>query len=403
MASGNNNPEIAQDVIRLLHSENKALRTQVQELEQQKNQNQAHPPSYDDAHVIETLRSVCQELQRERDTLRVELSASKRARCTDPDHIHANDRVEYLTQQLADITSQKQAVLQKQQLGQVRIAELERRCRKLEEENRLLQQSSTSGKSIPTSASPSGFDTETFLSRLLADGVGGKPHQYQKAFSNVLHLRLPKKASDHIPYGSMRYSHSEFVWKHPGSPLFLALGPMHVFNAKVNGGEGGWERSVYQRDLAERPNQLREIFFLHEHAWHYYGTYECVGAAALSVEQLEKLGQASLIAYAEKRTLLDTDRVAPHMSKLIHNMYAEGILKLEVFGYQRVGFNEALNAVLMDQGVWTQDRKGQRTTPTAPKAAESNANVKKQEQRGPQRADEKARQGGDKRSKGEKR
>lgn len=108
----------------------------------------------------------------------------------------------------------------------------------------------------------------------------------------------------------MRYSFSEVIWKAPGLMHFLAIGPMHIFNAKASNGEGGWERAVHQRSLAENPGQRRDILLLHDHAWHYYGTYECVGSAALSVQKVEQIGteQVRLLSASQELAAGGKDR-----------------------------------------------------------------------------------------------
>lgn len=113
-----------------------------------------------------------------------------------------------------------------------------------------------------------------------------------------------------MPYGSMRYSQAEMIWKSPGASQFLAFGPMHIFNHNLGKGEGKWERALYHRELTdpERPYQKRDILFLHNHAWHYYGTYECVGSVPLTAQMVEEIGSAQVHHFSVHDTT-DTKRI----------------------------------------------------------------------------------------------
>lgn len=95
----------------------------------------------------------------------------------------------------------------------------------------------------------------------------------------------------------MRFSHLESIWKVSGASEFLSLGPMHIFNPKVKDGAGGWERAVHQQVLAEQPGQKREILILHDHAWHYFGTYECVGSVALPASKVKEIGSEQVFPF----------------------------------------------------------------------------------------------------------
>lgn len=204
-------------------------------------------------------------------------------------------------------------------------------------------------------------------------------------------------APSSMTFGSMRYSQAEIIWKDAGSAQFLAFGPMHVFKYNASNSEGTWERVAHQKELTAHPGQRRDIFTLHDHAWHYYGTYECVGAASLPAQKVEQIGSAQvspmfgydgiesivvgltsrvsqMVAYAEKRTILDSERAPANMKKLIHNMYSEGVLRIECFGFKRTGFNEPLNTVLLEQGAWNKNQN-QASNSNADSNPTSNSNV----------------------------
>lgn len=169
-----------------------------------------------------------------------------------------------------------------------------------------------------------------------------------------------------MPNGSMRFSLSELIWKAPGADRFLAFVPMQLLKPPGKNGEERFETGVTQRELVKRPNQRREIFFLHNHAWHYYGEYECMGTVSLTAKEVEEIGSAAvscshsttqridylmpvlqqLVAYIEKRTLLEPQRARPGAADRIHNMYVEGKLKVQCFAFKRQSYNEPLNKLL---------------------------------------------------------
>lgn len=82
----------------------------------------------------------------------------------------------------------------------------------------------------------------------------------------------------------LRYGCSEAVWKAAGATYFLVVAPMHVFDLSI----GDFDRWRRPQVLAKNPRQRWDILFLHDYAWHYYGTYECVGSTAVFAEELQK-------------------------------------------------------------------------------------------------------------------
>ncbi|KAI0815160.1 hypothetical protein BC629DRAFT_846782 [Irpex lacteus] len=167
-----------------------------------------------------------------------------------------------------------------------------------------------------------------------------------------------------MPNGSMRFSLSELIWKAPGADRFLAFVPMQLLKPPGKNGEERFETGVTQRELVKRPNQRREIFFLHNHAWHYYGEYECMGTVSLTAKEVEEIGSAALVAYIEKRTLLEPQRARPGAADRIHNMYVEGKLKVQCFAFKRQSYNEPLNKLLTSKET-PQSRSSQRVRANA--------------------------------------
>jgi hypothetical protein len=87
----------------------------------------------------------------------------------------------------------------------------------------------------------------------------------------------------------MRYSQSEVICKTLGGSGFLAISPMYTFKSGAKKGEGHWERVQSHQELVKSENKKRDILFLHNQAWHYYGTYECIGLTPLSAKKAEEL------------------------------------------------------------------------------------------------------------------
>lgn len=92
-----------------------------------------------------------------------------------------------------------------------------------------------------------------------------------------------------------------------------------------------------------------------------------------------------LVTYAQKRTILDPESAPENMSKLVHHMYNVGLLRIECFAYKRVGFDEELNAGLVQHGTWAKDRKAPDTGSAA--GSINSSSVPKQEQKGQRKSE----------------
>ncbi|KAI0094711.1 hypothetical protein BDY19DRAFT_988519 [Irpex rosettiformis] len=352
MATAQESLDQAQDFIRLLRNENNALRKQIQELEKP-TASSAKLPSYEEVSVVETLRKECQDLRTERDALQVEMETRQNAPCTDAKHRYAITRADFLSNQLAETLIQRE---KQEQSFRARISELEDACHKLEQERARSQQNSRTTAQQPSNTNALALDVSAFIQEINRREAS-KPRLYKGPFSNVLDFQLPKGAADLMTSSSLRFSHAELIWKSPGADRFLALVPAKLFDPTHNRGQGKWASGVVLQELTGKRNQRRELFFLHDHAWHYYGEYECVGSVPLTAKEVEEIGSAQKVAYAEKRTLLDPERAPPGMTKQIHDMYAEGSLKIQCLGFRRVRYNEPLNKLLEEKGAWTGSRK----------------------------------------------
>jgi len=122
--------------------------------------------------------------------------------------------------------------------------------------------------------------------------------------------------------------------------------PMHRHNPKA--GEGAWERTAFQEHISSNGQQVRELFHLCDRAWFYYSTFECVGSTTLTMDEVRQLNPSSsrIIEYLHRRTLLFADLVPPVITRMVQNMYAEGVLKVQCLGFRCVGFNTELHDTL---------------------------------------------------------
>ncbi|KAI0815159.1 hypothetical protein BC629DRAFT_846831 [Irpex lacteus] len=125
--------EQAQDFIRLLRTENNALRKQVQELQNGTAHSTSKLPSYEEVDVVESLRKQCHDLQGEKQALENEVASLKNGPCKDPSHAYDTERAEFLSKQLSDTLFLKK---EQEYLLRERISELEKTCRELEEKLR---------------------------------------------------------------------------------------------------------------------------------------------------------------------------------------------------------------------------------------------------------------------------
>ncbi|OBZ78973.1 hypothetical protein A0H81_00681 [Grifola frondosa] len=165
-------------------------------------------------------------------------------------------------------------------------------------------------------------------------------------YSTGLKFVIPKTARDIcVSDGWCSYSKHETIWPDSVTTHCLVFAPMHWYNGKGNDGKGAWEKTISHQEQKLRPGQKRDLFYLEGRSWYYYGTFECVGVTAMSSDQAQNL-RPDLMEYVEKRTVLFPDLVPPFITKMVHSMYAEGVLKVECFGMRCVGFNHELDQAL---------------------------------------------------------
>lgn len=87
----------------------------------------------------------------------------------------------------------------------------------------------------------------------------------------------------------MSFNSSEIIWPDNDLSHCLMFSPLHRFNPKA-GDDGSWDRCYLQTDLSECPRQQRDLFFLQDHAWSYYGIYECAGSAIITLDKVNEFG-----------------------------------------------------------------------------------------------------------------
>lgn len=103
-----------------------------------------------------------------------------------------------------------------------------------------------------------------------------------------------------MPHGYLSFSGAQIIWRSAGAELFVGLVPKQVAKSIDGGRNIRWEDNIVQRHLGVRSaGQRREMLFLHNHTWHYYGQYECVGSVPLTAKQVEGLGYKKVSEHAE--------------------------------------------------------------------------------------------------------
>jgi len=146
------------------------------------------------------------------------------------------------------------------------------------------------------------------------------------------------------PKGISRSYPDEALWLGNGTRHCLLFLPSYRYNAEAGGGSGSWEISNCQGEYVV--GRQREFFHLHRNAWYYYGIFECVGMSFITTEDVLKLSTSRIVDNIHKRTILHSDLVPPLITKMVQNMYAQGVLKVHCIGLRCVGFNHGLDNAL---------------------------------------------------------
>ncbi|GBE78307.1 hypothetical protein SCP_0111920 [Sparassis crispa] len=150
-----------------------------------------------------------------------------------------------------------------------------------------------------------------------------------------------------MPGDVIRGSYNDLVWPQASFGHCVLLTPLYFINPMAQSGIATWEKSGFVERLKELPSQQRDLFYRQQDVWYYYGTFECIGSATLPAHEIRKIVNGpKFIERVEQRTTPSSELVPPVISKMIQNMYAEGILTIACIGFRYVGYNRKLDIVL---------------------------------------------------------
>lgn len=85
----------------------------------------------------------------------------------------------------------------------------------------------------------------------------------------------------------LRIGVNEIVWPDCAIDRGILFAPMYCWNPKANGEDGAWERFENTHGLQEAH---RDLIFVKNNSWHYYGTFEIMGSTALSTDEVGEFG-----------------------------------------------------------------------------------------------------------------
>ncbi|PIL32066.1 hypothetical protein GSI_06770 [Ganoderma sinense ZZ0214-1] len=196
---------------------------------------------------------------------------------------------------------------------------------------------------------PSNFDWKTFQTEAPAKGPKGAPKD-----SNLQPF-LSSAAFSQLPQLNLLVLRSyECEWSSNGFSRGLHLLPSFVYDPTARGGDGGWTMNQKGARLRRKMGQLKwEVLYQRQNEWFYYGTYQCVGCSSVTTgeSEMRELGSVGTKGQTHKSLTLDTvvvhkDQVAPIVLDFISALCNDGLLALDLWGLERIGFNQSFNASL---------------------------------------------------------
>ncbi|KAG0709026.1 hypothetical protein DFH29DRAFT_993865 [Suillus ampliporus] len=179
-------------------------------------------------------------------------------------------------------------------------------------------------------------DTASFFRNTQYPDISDQPKRSDiPIYSPILSMGIPKTARSHCRCdGTIRFEKEHLMFSQAGIALGLILRPMYRYNPKKN--NGTWDR--VHADF--EPGQKKDLCHYDGHGWKYLGTYERIGEPfLLSPENIKKLSYPRVEAMA-KDTVLFRDLIPPSQVRMAEKMYWDGLLQIEMFGIQRVAYDQ---------------------------------------------------------------
>ncbi|KAF8844070.1 hypothetical protein BDN67DRAFT_963566 [Paxillus ammoniavirescens] len=192
--------------------------------------------------------------------------------------------------------------------------------------------------------SPSDIDFRSFF-----EEMPYKPVEEQSELASIqpysrnVQAKIPKDLLS-MCQGPYFMNSNEVIWSLSGIALGLVIKPTVQYNPRSGGGT--WTKLNDDFGVGKQ----MDICYLVGNAWHYIGTYERIGdsnATTIAPETLRHLDRKK-VEHVSKQTTLFQDLVPPSQTRMIENMYTNGVIKLQCIGIRCVGFNQAFSQGLLD-------------------------------------------------------
>ncbi|KAH9857878.1 hypothetical protein C2E23DRAFT_801857 [Lenzites betulinus] len=130
----------------------------------------------------------------------------------------------------------------------------------------------------------------------------------------------------------------EVAWADGGVDRAALVTQPYRFDPTARKNTGTWTVNSSLNDLIDNVGRAQELFIRQQDDWYYYGTYQCVGYSPL-LETSDTIPH-SVVRHVTQATAIHKDHIAPVALKFIDSLYTpEGPLKLQYFALERTGFH----------------------------------------------------------------
>ncbi|KAM5535367.1 hypothetical protein V8D89_010889 [Ganoderma adspersum] len=194
----------------------------------------------------------------------------------------------------------------------------------------------------------SNFDWKAFQKEAPTETPKGAPKDtnFKSFLSSAAFTHLPQDMLKKFGQLNLLVLRShECEWSPNGFSRGLHLLPSFVYDPTALGGDGGWIRNQKGARLRRKKGQIKwEVLYQRQNEWYYYGTYQCVGRSPVTTEEFKtkELGTKDK-SLALDTVILHKDQVAPVVLSFISALCNDGLLAFDLWGLERIGFNQSFN------------------------------------------------------------
>ncbi|KAI0374275.1 hypothetical protein BV20DRAFT_1118312 [Pilatotrama ljubarskyi] len=188
------------------------------------------------------------------------------------------------------------------------------------------------------------FDFSAFLE--------ASPHQsgLLPPFSAIKPLaranRLPQAIRDRFGTVNLLVIKKEdALWIEDEIERTILLAPSFVYVPSDRQGKGVWKAREINGLLKKDQGRYSDIICKTSGAYYYLGRFECLHFSPVSLETASGFS-AQAARRAVDATVTSPEEVAPVVSRLVDDMYRDGVLSLEYFALQRCSFDHVTATAL---------------------------------------------------------